>query len=147
MLLAAVLLAQASLPPPTPDPTRYLLINSDRTSRKALYMPVAPAFPAELCASVQATTVLIDAVLDSQGRVTRAAIVKGDVRAHEAALRAAIQWSFEPPDGETADHEVQLSFVFRTLPATVSAEELEVDFSEKYRVEVRARVATPSSEP
>jgi TonB family protein len=147
MLLATVLLAQALAPPPTPDPMRYLLVNSDRAWRKAMHKPVAPAFPAELRTAVQVTTVVIDAVVDSQGRITRASIVKGDSRAHEAALRAAMQWGFEIPERDTSGHQVRLSFTFRTLPATASAKELKPDFSEKFRVEIRARVATPSPEP
>ncbi len=147
MLIAAVLLGQALAPPPTPDPRRHLLINSDRAWRQFMHKPVAPAFPVELRSAVQATTVVIDAIVDSQRRVTRASIVEGDTRAHAAALRAAIQWGFEPPANETSERQVRLSFTFRTLPATASAKELEPDFSEKYRVEVRARVAGPPSEP
>jgi TonB family protein len=147
MVIAALLLAQAMAPPPTPDPTRYLLINSDSASRRSMFKPVAPAFPAELLTAVQVTTVVIDAVVDLQGRITRASIVKGDTRAHEAALRAAMQWAFEPLAKGVSERPVRLSFTFRTLPATASAKELVPDFSEKYRVEVRARVATPPSEP
>jgi TonB family protein len=147
MLIAAVLLAQALAPAPTPDPMRYLLVNSDRAWRKSMNKPVVPVFPEELRTVVQVTTVIVDAVVDSQGRVTRATIVKGDTRAHVAALRAAIQWGFEPPANATSARQVRLSFTFRTLPATASAKQLKPAFSEKYQVEVRARVAAPPSEP
>jgi hypothetical protein len=147
MLIAVLLLAQAMAPPPTPDPSRYLLINSDTAWRRSMFKPVAPAFPAGLLTAVQVTTVVVDAVVDLHGRITRAAIVKGDSRAHEAALRAAIQWTLEPSERRGSERRISLSFTFRTLPATASAKELVPDFSEKYRVEVRARVATPSPEP
>ena len=147
MVIAAVLLAQVSASPPTPDPMRYPLVNSGRAWRQSMYKPVAPAFPAELRTAVQVTTVLIDAVVGSQGRLTRASIVEGDTKAHEAALRAAIQWGFAPSDKGTSYRQLRLSFIFRTLPATASAREIEPDFSERYRVEVRARLATPPPEP
>ena len=147
MLIEALLLAQAMAPPPTPDPKRYLLVNSRRAWRPSTSMLTAPSFPTELLTAVQVTTVVIDAIVDPEGRVIRATIVKGDARAHEAALGATIQRGFEPLAKGNSDRTVTLSFTFRTLPATASAKELEPVFSDKYRVEVRARVATPPSEP
>jgi TonB family protein len=104
--------------------------------------PVPPVFPAKLLGAVQVTTVVVEVIVDEQGRVSRARIVKGDSRAHEAALRAAIQWPVEPPARGASERAVALSFTFRTLPATTPAKELATVFPDPYAVEVRARVAT-----
>jgi TonB family protein len=148
MLIAALLLTQAITAPPTPDPSAFLLIKSHSA---AIQLPqlkaVAPTFPAELRAAVQVTRVVVDVVVDGHGRIARASIRRGDERAHQAALRAAIQWMFEPDPRDVSERSLALSFSFRTLPAEAKPEELVTVFTQDRGVEVRATVAVEDPRP
>jgi TonB family protein len=146
-LVAALLLAQMARAEPTPDPLRYLLIDTRRTGHASMPTRVLPKFPAELRATEQVTTVLVDVVVDPQGRVTRAGVddSMAHVTARLSALRAAADWRFPPAIGESS-RELQLSFTYRTLPATTSLKDLNPDYPGPYRVEVRARALTPGEE-
>ena len=146
MLLTILLLTQAITPPPRPNPSDYLLIKYYRASDPAPFKPVGPNFPDELRKAVQVTMVVVRVVSDREGRVVRATILEGDAKAHDAALRAAIQWSIGHRDGELPE-PVKLFFVFRTLPAGTPSEELATVFHGPIGVEVRAAVIPDSSHP
>jgi len=146
MLLTALLLTQAITAPPRPNPSAYLLIKYDKASAPPAIKPVAPSFPDELRKAVQVTIVVVAVVTDREGRVCHAAVVEGDSKARHAALRAAVQWSLEPPD-DRFPQPVKLYFMFSTLPASTPPKELATVFYGKYGVEVRATVTPGPLEP
>jgi TonB family protein len=149
--IASLLLAQVIAPDPriTPDSRRFLLLKSESVPRGPLPLhAVAPVFPIELVASIQVTTVVVDVVIDEQGRVRSAIVVEGNgAKAREAAMRAAPQWLFEPSVGGMPQRPVRLSFTFRTLPEWAPEDELTTSFSNKYEVEVRRKVAPRPTKP
>jgi TonB family protein len=145
-----MVLAQAAISDPKliPNPAPYLLLKKDSLPRGPIAgNAVAPTFPVELRAITQVTTIPIDVAIDRQGRVRRAKVVGiGNQEAQRAAMRAAIQWLFEPTVEGQSERTVRLSFTFRTVPAWAPPDELTTVFRNKYDVEVRAVVATPAPE-
>src|SRR3954469_14744594 len=75
--------------------TRELLAQLDwpRVARK-----VVPAYPALAAARRISGAVRIDVEIDSKGTVTAARVITGDKLLGDAAQKAALRWTFQPPD-------------------------------------------------
>src|SRR5262245_45942625 len=74
--------------------TRELLTQLDwpRVVRK-----VVPAYPAVAAARRISGPVRIDVDIDSKGAVTTARVITGDKLLGDAAQKAALRWTFQPP--------------------------------------------------
>ena len=148
MLIVPLLLIQAIAPPPTPDPDPYLLLRRDSgPPGPTPVIAVAPAFPEKLRTAVQVATVTVEVAIDRQGLGRLALIQEGDADARDAALRAAQQWVFKPLAEGVPERSAQLAFVFRTLPAPATPDQLVTRFRREHGVEVRAVVTAAPSKP
>jgi len=109
--------------------TRELLAQLDwpRVVRK-----VTPAYPALAAARRISGPVHVDVDIDSKGIVTAARVITGDKLLGDAAQKAALRWTFQPPDSV---HSIPLTFVFREVTYVAPKDQPECGTS-PYTVEI-----------
>ena len=130
-LTLLVALAQAS------DP--YVLVRGDPMNAPGLPVrrAVAPVFPGDLRTTPAGEAIEVEVETDLGGQVTRLRVIAGDaVPAQQAAMRAARHWHFRGAG------IARLVFVFRSIPADASLEELATVFRGPYEVEVRRAISS-----
>lgn len=112
---------------------------------------VAPSYPPLAIAARVSGLVILDVLVDSQGKVASVRIVEGPNLLRAAAENAAKHWAFEVVGGETAARTVRLTFIFTIMPEGTPSEELLSCFIPPYRVEVKEKlgriVQNPNVDP
>jgi TonB family protein len=80
-----------------------------------LISPVAPSYPAMAKSQHISGNVLIDALIDANGRVTTMKVVSGPPLLHQAAMDALKQWKYQPAmlDGKPTAMHLTVTIQFR----------------------------------
>ena len=101
-------------PPPQPQPTKRLVRAGSLLRPPRQTYSVDPEYPPLARQTRLSGTVVIDAVIDERGNVVQARVVSGHPLLIAAALRAVLQWKYEPTslNGQPVSVElhVQVSF-------------------------------------
>jgi periplasmic protein TonB len=100
-------------PPPSPRTPKVVRIGGSlKAPRQTLY--VKPDYPALASEARVSGTVVIDAVIDEHGNVVQARVVSGHPLLIDAALKAVLQWKYEPTslNGQPIAVELQVQVRF-----------------------------------
>ena len=101
---------------------------------------VVQAYPAvypNVAAAARASgSVVIEAKVDSSGKVTSTSIVEGIPLLAVAAGKSARRWMFAP-EAKQMERMVRLTFTFKLMPEDAPAEELLPIFMPPYQIEIR----------
>jgi protein TonB len=103
-------------PPPQPRPTRRIVRVGSNLKPPRQILSVNPEYPPLARQAHIAGTVLVDAVIDEQGNVVQARAVSGAPLLIPAALKAVLQWKYEPTslNGQQVSVELEVEVHFRT---------------------------------
>jgi len=95
-------------------PEAPLAVGGDVKQAK-LISPVAPVYPAMAKSQHVSGNVLIDALIDANGRVTTMKVVSGPTLLHQAAMDALKQWRYQPAtlDGKPTAMHLTVTIQFR----------------------------------
>jgi protein TonB len=101
-------------PPPPAHPTNEVFrVGGDVKEPQVVYAP-PPVYPPLARASRLEGTVIIDAVIDENGRVVQARVVSGPALLLQSALRAVAQWRYQPTilDGQPVSIRMHVTVHF-----------------------------------
>jgi protein TonB len=103
-------------PPPQPRPTKRIVRVGSNLKPPRQVFSVNPEYPPLARQAHIAGTVLVDAVIDEQGNVIQARAVSGAPLLVPAALKAVLQWKYEPTslNGQRVSIELEVEVHFRT---------------------------------
>jgi TonB family protein len=93
-------------------------------------------YPAVAAAARASGSVIVEAEIDSSGKVTLVRTVDGIRLLGAAAEKSARRWVFAPEDAKK-NRTVRLTFTFKLMPDDAPADELLPIFLPPYRIEVR----------
>ena len=118
-VLGGVLGGSGTGPAPSPAPAqkaraKLVRVGSGlKAPRQTQY--VEPEYPPLAAQARIHGTVLVDAIIDEHGNVVQARAISGHPLLIAAALRAVLQWKYEPTylDGEPISVELQVSVTFK----------------------------------
>jgi|HubBroStandDraft_2_1064218.scaffolds.fasta_scaffold03113_6 protein TonB len=105
----------AAPPPPKPQPAHKIVRVGSGLKAPRLIHSVDPEYP-ELGRQLHLSgTVIVDAVIDERGNVVRARVVSGHPLLVSEALRAVLQWKYEPTslNGQPISVELEAQVHFR----------------------------------
>jgi TonB family protein len=95
-------------PPPTEFPAK-----GGEVQQARLIKSVSPLYPAIARSSHIMGDVLVDALIDTAGRVTTIKIVSGPVMLRQPAIQALREWKYEPAQLNGQPVEMHLSLVVK----------------------------------
>jgi periplasmic protein TonB len=101
-------------PPPAPRPAAKVLRVGGNVKAPRLMYSVDPVYP-PLARQVRVSgTVVVDALIDEHGNVVQARVVSGHPLLIDAALKAVLQWKYEPTslNGQPVSVELQAQVHF-----------------------------------
>lgn len=107
----------AAVPPPPPPPPqprpKILRVGSNLKAPRQTFS-VDPDYPPLARQTHQSGTVSVDAVIDEKGNVVQARVISGPPLFVAAALRAVLQWKYEPTylNGQPISVELQVQVHF-----------------------------------
>ena len=101
-------------PPPAARPVQKVVPVGGNVKAPRLTYSVNPAYPPLARDAHIGGTVVVDAVIDEHGNVVQARIVSGHPLLIDAALRAVLQWKYEPTtlNGQPVSIELQVQVYF-----------------------------------
>ncbi|HEX4542803.1 MAG TPA: energy transducer TonB [Candidatus Acidoferrum sp.] len=103
-------------PPPQPQPTKRVVRGSSLIKPPRQTFSINPEYPVLARQTRVQGTVVVDAVIDEKGNVVQAHAVSGHPLLIDAALKAVLQWKYEPTslNGQpvAVELEVQVNFNF-----------------------------------
>jgi protein TonB len=105
----------AAPPPPSqPQPTKRLVRVKSLLKPPRQTYSVDPEYPPLAFQTRISGTVVIDAIIDERGNVIQASVVSGHPLLIDAALRAVLQWKYEPTslNGQPVSVELQVQVSF-----------------------------------
>jgi protein TonB len=105
----------AAPPPPSqPQPTKRVVRAGSMLKAPRQTYSVNPEYPTLARETHVRGTVLVDAVIDEQGNVVQARVVSGHPLLIAAALKAVLQWKYEPTtlNGHPVSVELQVQVHF-----------------------------------
>ena len=105
-------------PPPRPQPTKRIVRAGSQLKAPRQTYNVNPQYPTLALESHIRGTVVVDALIDEQGNVVQARAVSGHPLLIPAALKAVLQWKYEPTslNGEPISVVLQVQVHFN-LPS------------------------------
>jgi protein TonB len=108
-------LSSLTVPSTHSQPSLVKVNISQGVSQGLLIKRVQPKYPPNALAMHVQGTVKLDAVIDKEGNVTNAKVLKGDAVLARAALDAVRQWRYKPYylDGVPVDIETQITVTFK----------------------------------
>jgi protein TonB len=83
-------------PPPQPQPTKRIVRAGSLLKAPRLIYSVNPEYPTLARQTHIQGTVVVDAVIDEKGNVVQTRVVSGHPLLIDAALKAVLQWKYEP---------------------------------------------------
>lgn len=100
-------------PPPSHPANEIFRVGGDVKEPQVVYAP-PPAYPPLARASRLEGTVIIDAVIDETGHVVEARAVSGPALLFQSALRAVVQWRYQPTilDGQPVSIRMHVTVHF-----------------------------------
>jgi periplasmic protein TonB len=105
----------APTPPPAPSPVqkKVVRVGSNLKAPRQTYS-VDPVYPPLARQTRVSGTVVVDAVIDEHGNVVQAHVISGHPLLFDAALRAVLQWKYEPTtlNGKPVSVELQVQVHF-----------------------------------
>jgi protein TonB len=101
-------------PPPAPRPVKKIVRVGGHVKAPSLTYSVNPAYPPLARQAHIWGTVVVDAVIDEQGNVVQARVLSGHPLLIAAALKAVLQWKYEPTslNGEPVSVGLQVQLHF-----------------------------------
>jgi len=101
-------------PPPRPRPTRHIVrVGSTFKAPRQIYS-INPEYPPLVRQAHISGTVILDALVDERGNVVQAHAVSGPALLIPAAIKAVLQWKYEPTslDGQPVSVELRVEVRF-----------------------------------
>lgn len=114
---------------------------SNSSPSVAVRSAAAPVYPPVALTANTSGDVQVAVTIEKTGNVTNADFVSGNPLLHKAAVEAAKRWKFEKLNEEA---RVQLTFSFRMVPKSTSAEDMTPVFMPPYHLEVRGKLPEPT---
>lgn len=105
------------------------------TSGPQVVRAYSAIYPTVAAAARASGSVIVEADVDSSGKVTSVRAVEGIRLLGAAAEKSARRWIFTPEDAKT--RTVRLTFTFKLMPDDAPADELLPIFMPPYQIEVR----------
>ena len=107
--------AVPSSPPPLPQPTKRVVRAGSLFKAPRQIYSVNPEYPTLARQTHIQGTVVVDAVIDEKGNVVQARVVSGHPLLMDAALKAVLQWKYEPTslNGQPVSVQLQVQVNFR----------------------------------
>ena len=105
----------ALMPPPAPRPVQKVMrVGGNLKAPRQMYS-VDPAYPPLAREAHIRGTVVVDAVIDEHGNVVQARVLSGNPVLVDAALKAVLQWKYEPTslNGQPISVELQVQVQFK----------------------------------
>ncbi len=102
-------------------------------------------YPTVAVAARASGSVIVEAEVDSSGKVTSARTVEGIRLLGAAAEKSARRWIFTPEDAKT--RTVRLTFTFKLMPDDAPADELLPIFMPPHQIEVRRALPKVTDSP
>ena len=104
----------APTPPPAPRPVQKIVRVGSHIKAPRQTYSVNPAYPPLAREAHIAGTVVVDAVIDEQGNVISARALSGHPLLVDAALKAVLQWKYEPTtlNGQPVSVELRVEVRF-----------------------------------
>ncbi len=101
-------------PPPQPRPVQKIVRVGSNLKAPRLTYSVDPAYPPLAREAHIWGTVVVEAVIDEHGNVVQARVVSGHPLLMDAALKAVLQWKYEPTtlNGQPVSVELQVQVHF-----------------------------------
>jgi protein TonB len=101
-------------PPPAARPVQKVVPVGGNVKAPRLTYSVSPAYPPLARDARIGGTVVVDAVIDDHGNVVQARVVSGHPLLIDAALKAVLQWKYEPTtlNGQPVSIELQVQVHF-----------------------------------
>jgi TonB family protein len=103
---------------------------------------VLSTYPAIAVAQKVSGAVLVDVIVNTNGKISDASVVSGPTLLRSPAKKAALLWRFEPLKGAGESRSVRLTFIFHE--PSYKAPEKAPDFTCPYQVEVEWTAAVDS---
>lgn len=107
----------------------------NEAARPQVVQAYSAIYPNVAAAARASGSVVVEAEVDSSGKVTSARTVEGIRLLGAAAEKSARRWMFTPEDAKT--RTVRLTFTFKLMPEDAPADELLPIFMPPYQIEVR----------
>ncbi|HET8924011.1 MAG TPA: energy transducer TonB [Candidatus Acidoferrum sp.] len=104
----------ATPPPPQPQPTKRIVRAGSTLKPPRQTYSVNPEYPTLARQTRIQGTVVVEAIIDEQGNVVQASVVSGHPLLIDAALKAVLQWKYEPTslNGQPVSVELQVQVHF-----------------------------------
>jgi protein TonB len=104
----------APAPPPQPRPVQKIVRVGSNLKAPRLTYSVDPTYPPLAREAHISGTVVVEAVIDERGNVVQARVVSGHPLLIDAALKAVVQWKYEPTslNGQPVSVELQVQVQF-----------------------------------
>jgi protein TonB len=101
-------------PPPQPQPTKQIVRAGSLLKAPRQTLSVNPDYPPLAKQTHIQGTVVVDAIIDEKGNVVQARAVSGHPLLIDAALKAVLQWKYEPTslNGRPVSVELQVQVHF-----------------------------------
>jgi protein TonB len=101
-------------PPPQPQPTKRVVRAGSLLKAPRQTLSVNPEYPSLAKQTRIQGMVVVDAIIDEKGNVVQARVVSGHPLLIDAALKAVLQWKYEPTslNGQPISVELQVQVHF-----------------------------------